>query len=215
MTTQEPFEPVPFEVVREPRQLKAFADPLRLRVLRLLKERAATNGQVAAALGEPPAKVLHHVRVLLDVGLIRLVEQRVTGGNVEKYYRATARLYGLRPAEEDEPVGLVAPLLEATLQEVVASHASFPDQPYESEGRRLRLSPERLAAFQTRLHDVVNEFFGCPEADAADPDDPAAWRQPEEDDSAPVACFTMVLYRAPNEPGQADLPDLPQDASES
>ena len=202
MTTPDPFEPVPFEVVREPRQLKAFADPLRLRVLRLLKERAATNGQVAAILGEPPAKVLHHVRFLLDTGLIRLIEQRISGGNVEKYYRATARLYGLRPGDEDEPVGLAAPLLEATLQEIVASQRAFPDQPYESEGRRLRLSAERLAEFQGRIHAVVNEFFGGPDASATDPDDPAAWRHPEEDASAPVSCFTMVLYRAPDQPDQ-------------
>lgn len=209
MTTPDPFEPVPFEVVREPRQLKAFADPLRLRVLRLLKERAATNGQVAETLGEPPAKVLHHVRFLLDTGLIRLVEQRISGGNVEKYYRATARLYGLRPGEEDEPVGLAAPLLEATLQEIVASQAAWPDQPYESEGRRLRLSSDRLAEFQARLHDVVNEFFGGPDPDAADPDDPAAWRHPEEDGSAPVACFTMVLYRAPGQPDQGTAESAP------
>jgi hypothetical protein len=53
---------------------------------------------------------------------------------------------------------------------------------------------------------VVNQFFGGPEADAADPDDPAAWHQPEEDPDAPVACFTMVLYRAPDQPNEPSEP---------
>ncbi len=199
MTTPDPFEPLPFAVVREPRQLKAFADPLRLRALRLLKERAATNGQVAAALGEPPAKILHHIRFLLDVGLIRLVEQRITGGNVEKYYRATARLYGFRPGE-DESAGVIGPLLEATLQEVMASETTWPDQPREWEARRLRLPPERLAEFEQRLHELIGEFWGGPDADANDPDDPDRWHLPDEDPDAPITCFTVVLYRAPSEP---------------
>src|SRR5829696_5979233 len=93
----------PFLVVDDPQQIKAFTDPLRVRVLVMLAERAATNQQVANLLGEPQAKVLYHLRFLLDAGLIRLVEQRVKGGNVEKYYRATARSYGLRPTPELVP----------------------------------------------------------------------------------------------------------------
>lgn len=41
--------------------------------------------------------MLHHLRVLLRAELIRLVEERVRIGNVEKYSRATARVSGFRP----------------------------------------------------------------------------------------------------------------------
>ena len=95
------FEPAPFLPVSEPKQLKAISDARRARILRILADREATNQQLAAALGEPQARVLHHVRVLLDAGLIRLVDERVRGGNVEKYYRATARLFGFRPGPEE------------------------------------------------------------------------------------------------------------------
>src|SRR5215472_2003094 len=93
----EPFEPVPLQVISDPQQLKAFTDPLRIRVVNFLKPRAATNQQIADALGEPQAKVLYHIRFLLDAGLIRLVDQQIRGGNVEKYYRALAHLFALRP----------------------------------------------------------------------------------------------------------------------
>jgi predicted transcriptional regulator len=76
-------EPLAFQIVADPQQLKAFTDPLRVRVLNQLRERAATNQQIAVALGEPHAKVLYHVRFLQQVGLIRLVDQQIKGGNVE------------------------------------------------------------------------------------------------------------------------------------
>ena len=94
------FEPLTTQLIDEPRQIKAFTDPLRVRVLVVLAERAATNQQVADALGEPQAKVLYHIRFLLDVGLIRLVNTRIKGGNVEKYYRAVARSFAIQPTPE-------------------------------------------------------------------------------------------------------------------
>src|SRR5690348_3113629 len=92
-----------FYDVGDPEQLKAFTDPLRLRVLEILKAREATNKQIADELGQPPARVLHHVRVLAELGLIRLVDTQVKGGNVEKYYRAVARGFTLHASPELEP----------------------------------------------------------------------------------------------------------------
>jgi hypothetical protein len=60
--TDETAEPVPFQIVSDPRQLKAFTDPIRNRILHILADRPATNQQLATTLGEPGAKVLHHVR---------------------------------------------------------------------------------------------------------------------------------------------------------
>ena len=37
------FEPVPFQIVSDSRQLKAFADPIRNRIMHFLAEREATN----------------------------------------------------------------------------------------------------------------------------------------------------------------------------
>lgn len=68
------FEPVPFQIVSDPQRLKAFTDPLQIRILHILADPEAANQQLARSLGEPQGKVLHHVRFLLDADLIRLVE---------------------------------------------------------------------------------------------------------------------------------------------
>lgn len=196
-----PFEPVAFEAVTEPRQLKVFADPLRVRVLNRLKQRPATNQQVADALGEPQAKVLYHVRFLLAAGLIRLVEQRVRGGNVEKFYRATARLYGLRPGQPDAAAGLAAATLEAAVQEVSASEAAWPHQPPDWETRRAQLSPEREAEFLDRFRALVAEYWGGPAGTA---DATADATGAVEDPGAPWRCFAAVLYRDPAAPAAAE-----------
>ncbi|HEV2528119.1 MAG TPA: ArsR family transcriptional regulator [Thermomicrobiales bacterium] len=163
------FEPVAFQIVSDPQQLKAFTDPLRNRILRVLNEREATNQQLAAALGAPQARVLYHVRFLLDVGLIRLVSERVRGGNVEKYYRATSLLFGLRPGP-GEATAVSSAVLGAVLQDLGHSEARWPDELTNWEIRRLRLAPERREEFRLRLNALIAEYWGGP--NGAVDDDP-------------------------------------------
>lgn len=196
-------EPVPFMVVNTPEQLKAFTDPLRVRILIALKERPATNQQVAAALGEPPAKVLHHVRALLDAGLVRLVDTQIKGGNVEKYYRATAHLYALRAPAGEETTGQAAAILQAVQQEVTASELAWPDQPLRWELRGARLPPARADEFYERLLALVAEYWGGPAL--GQPAETVTG--PEEDPAAPPLNFAMVLYRKPSEPRTDDEPE--------
>ncbi len=163
MAGTERFEPAPFQVVTDLRQLKAFTDPIRNRLLHILANQEATNQQLASILDEPQAKVLHHVRFLLDVGLIALVEQRVRGGNVEKFYRATARTYGFRPdpADVETLSGPVSgAIFESVTQELVASLNLWPDQSYYWGTRRGRLTPERVKEFDERLLALIAEFWG-------------------------------------------------------
>lgn len=186
MSDVEPFDPVPFQIVSNPQQLKAFTDPLRNRILHILSYREATNQQLAATLGESQAKVLHHVRYLLDAGLIRLVDQRIRGGNVEKYYRATARMYGFRPDPGDYE-SLSSAVFESITQELVASLSLWPEQNLGWEGRRVRLSPERLKEFDNRLLALIAEYWGGPDAPARD------------DPDADMMAFAAVTYRFPGE----------------
>lgn len=188
MDRAERFEPEPFQVISESRQLKAFTDPLRNRLLHILSDKQATNQQLASMLNESQAKVLYHVRFLLDAGLIVLVDQVVRGGNVEKYYRATARIYGFRPDAEDAASfsGSVSGAgLEAVTQELMASLHLWPDQPLYWEGRRARLSPERAEEFDLKLRALLAEYWG--ELDA-----------PESGDADdPMMSVATVMYRFP------------------
>jgi DNA-binding transcriptional ArsR family regulator len=183
------FEPAPRMLVSDPKQLRALADPLRVRILHILANRAATNQQLAAALDQPQAKVLHHVRYLLDAGLILLVDQQIRGGNVEKYYRARARIHSFRPEPLDLPTfsgPISSAILESATDEHAASMAQWPDQPTYWETRRARLSPKRVETFDERLQALIDEFWGSPDSPVVD-----------DDDGIPMA-FLTTTFRFPD-----------------
>jgi DNA-binding transcriptional ArsR family regulator len=191
------FEPKPFHIIDTPEGLKAFTDPLRLRVLNILRQRAATNQQVADALGEPHAKVLYHVRILLDAGLIRLVDQQIKGGNVEKYYRSIANLFGLRVGDGPAP-GVTAAELDVARQEAVASEVAWPDDLPLSETRRARMTPKRRDEFNHRLNALIAEYWGGPTTDEQTGEEIVL--APEEDPTAPRYVLATVIYRDPTAP---------------
>ena len=158
-----------FYDVSEPEQLKAFTDPLRLRVLEVLKQGAATNQQIADELHEPPARVLHHVRVLAELGLIRLVDTRVKGGNVEKYYRAIARGFTLHASPNLDPgldLAVTSAYLDRLRQDVMASGAAWPEHPAAMYMRTARLDEGRLAEFAERLLALLAEYWEKPDAES-------------------------------------------------
>jgi len=57
----------------------------------MLANKKRTVSNVAKELGVHPANITHHFKLLEKVGLIRLVETRDIGKNIEKYYRSIAR----------------------------------------------------------------------------------------------------------------------------
>jgi DNA-binding transcriptional ArsR family regulator len=154
-----------FYDVTSPDQLKAFTDPLRLRVLEVLKHKAATNQQLAEELGEPPARVLHHVRVLGQLGLIRLVDTQVKGGNVEKYYRSIARGFTLHPSPNLDPeldLAVTSGYMERLREEVMASGAVWPEHPAAMYMRTIALEESRLSEFTDRLLSLLQEYWEDP-----------------------------------------------------
>src|SRR6266508_3710165 len=95
-------------VVTAPAPLRAMADPLRATILDLLLERAATVAELAAAVGRPKSTVAHHVNVLLDVRMLRVVRTRRVRAIDERYYGRTARVFYVgvvnRPGEDPTTV---------------------------------------------------------------------------------------------------------------
>jgi DNA-binding transcriptional ArsR family regulator len=87
---EEPSLPEGTQTVTDLAQIRALADPLRLRILGALAGPPRTTKQVAQLLGEKPTKLYHHVAALERVGLVRLKETRPVRGAVEKYYQAVA-----------------------------------------------------------------------------------------------------------------------------
>src|SRR5204863_8219134 len=77
----------------EPSQVKAIGHPLRTTMLGLLHWRAATVSELAAALERPKSTVAHHVKVLKDAGLVRVVRTRRVRAIEERFYGRTARMF--------------------------------------------------------------------------------------------------------------------------
>jgi len=72
-------------------QIKILSDPRRLSIMKLLMEAPATLTQLGKTLGEHPAWIRHHLKLLEQAGLVELSEVRISGGYIEKYYRSKAR----------------------------------------------------------------------------------------------------------------------------
>lgn len=77
------------------KQVRALADPLRMRILTALCEERTTK-QVAELLHEKPTRLYHHVDALERAGLVQLTRTRPKRGTTEKYYRSVARTFEAR-----------------------------------------------------------------------------------------------------------------------
>src|SRR3954467_2767943 len=74
-------------------QVRAISDPLRTTILGLLHERAATVTELAAAVKRPKSTVAHHVNVLADAGLLKVVRTRRVRAIEERFYGRAARVF--------------------------------------------------------------------------------------------------------------------------
>jgi DNA-binding transcriptional ArsR family regulator len=75
----------------DPRIAKALSHPMRARILMILNERVASPNEIAEAIDERLPNVSYHVRALLELGTIELVDTAQRRGAIEHYYRAIVR----------------------------------------------------------------------------------------------------------------------------
>ncbi len=148
-------------------EARALAHPLRLRILRLCLDEPLTNKQLAAALGEQPATVLHHVRTLVATGF--LTEEpwrRGPRGSTEKPYRATGKSAHLDHAMSGETA------LKAVFEAVAAEIDEVgPGAVLEGVRMPVRLSPQQLDQLLGQIRALVasypgpEEYVGSPDAE--------------------------------------------------
>lgn len=81
----------PVTDVADPRWLRAISHPIRVRLLAMLEEEAASPVVLAAKLEQPLGTIAYHVRTLYELGLLKLVSTRQRRGATEHYYRTVAR----------------------------------------------------------------------------------------------------------------------------
>jgi DNA-binding transcriptional ArsR family regulator len=148
-------------VVTEPAQLRAMADPLRATILDLLLERAATVAELAAALARPKSTVAHHVNVLVDAKMLRVVRTRRVRAIDERFYGRTARTFVVgvvnRPGED--PTTVHANALAVAAAESVPAHEA---DDLRAILRHARIPAERAAEFWEGVLALSREFAKFP-----------------------------------------------------
>lgn len=147
-------------VVTDSAQLKAMAHPLRTTVLDLLLERAATVSELATAVGRPKSTVAHHVGVLVDAGLVRVVWTRRVRAIDERYYGRTARVVAvgpLAPKLVDPP-----PWTNALTDAARESAQAHQKDTMRAVRRHARISADRAGEFWSRIEELVTEFTELP-----------------------------------------------------
>ena len=110
-------------------QLKLVSDPRRLSILKQLMDAPATLTQLGKALGEHPAWIRHHLKILEQVGLVKLSEVKISDGYIEKYYQSTAPAYLFQELLLPEKPGKYTVVLSGShdLALDMLAHLSFGD----------------------------------------------------------------------------------------
>jgi len=137
-----------------PEQFKALGDPLRQKVLGLLSERAATTGQLADALACPTSTMAHHLNVLLNAGLIRVVRTRQVRAITERYFGRTARSF-VSVSGDTEPFDA----LRQAMAEIASSPLPAADDvlPLYAHSHA-RIPATQARAFADRILQLAHEF---------------------------------------------------------
>jgi DNA-binding transcriptional ArsR family regulator len=155
-------------------QVKAFAHPLRLRLLEAFSDKPRTAKQAAELLRQQPTKLYHHVDALERVGLIKLVKTQKKRGTLEKYYRTVAnqfavdsklfRLKGQGKEAFGEFQAMCAAMLDSTISEVKQSIK----QRLIKQGKReceaimarahVRTTQTQIVQLKRKIRKLLNDF---------------------------------------------------------
>lgn len=176
-------------VVRDAETLRVVADPLRLRMLELMREGPRTAKEMAGALRVSQTKLYYHLKLLEGRGLIAVAETRLVSGIVEKRYRASAQrltidksLIGPTAEGNDALDTYLSVVLDEARSEIHRSvDAGLIDTERTGEDalvpRRLvlgrkwfRLTPDQVEAFARRYREFTDAFA---EAELGGPGDAA------------------------------------------
>lgn len=141
--------------VSRPDQMKALGHDLRMEVVALLGQRAATVSELAAALETPVGTVGHHLGVLEDAGLVHVVRTEQIRGITAKWYRRTAATFVFDDTTAKEPV---VEDVDAWRQRVLPQPRADAIRTSVDTVRFARIPADRLDAWKQRLVELSAEF---------------------------------------------------------
>ncbi|MFF0479680.1 ArsR/SmtB family transcription factor [Streptomyces sp. NPDC004435] len=167
--------------VLDPRSLRGLAHPLRIQMLRLLRQSGpATASQLAERLGESSGATSYHLRQL---AAHRFVEDDPTRGKGrERWWKAVQQGISWDDSLYRDPDPEVRGAADLLLHEVASSHtqelstwiATRHDWDDAWSGAAdmsdfaVRLPPAALRELSARMHALIDEYRDSPEAQAPD-----------------------------------------------
>jgi len=82
------------EIILDPGRAAVLVDPMRREIVRLLAESEKTQNELAKLLGLSDPSVGHHLNLLRERGLVRIVRKEAEEhGILQKFYEATAYVF--------------------------------------------------------------------------------------------------------------------------
>jgi len=144
----------------QPSQVKAIGHPLRTTILSLLHERAASVSELSVAVERPKSTVAHHVKVLTEAGLVRVVRTRQVRAIQERFYGRTARMFYVSiESSGGHDVARDFNDFEVAARESAAAHG---DGKLWGFIRHARISESQASDFWKRMAELVAEFEQLP-----------------------------------------------------
>ena len=142
-----------------PEKLKALGDPVRDVIIDLVLEHAMSVSELAERVGKSKGTVAHHVDVLVEAGLLKVVRTRKVRAMEERFYGRVGRTITF--PDDDFPDDL--PFFAQARREIDRSRAKG-DKAGGFTMRHARVPSERVAEFTERVMALAVEFTRLPRA---------------------------------------------------
>ena len=190
--------------INDPRLVKALAHPLRVSILSALENRTASPSELAEELEVPLPNLSYHIRMLVQLDLLKLVRTRPRRGAIEHYYQAKGRVavsdraWGQVPGLVKEAMVSASLRTVGELVDAAAARGGF-------EAPETHLSSQRIKVDEQGWNEIskkMRAFFDDVQKIQADSEK----RRSDSDHLDEVdAGVVMMLFNAP--PVDAPLAD--------
>ena len=184
----------PVTNITDPRWLRAISHPIRIRLLAMLDEEAASPVILASKLEQPLGTIAYHVRTLYDLGLLKLVSTRQRRGATEHYYKTT----GYPASSEEAWEGLDAISKQRLLTALIARATDYATRSAAAGGfdaKQAHISTSSLTLDDEGWEALANEARQWLER-VEEIKQEAAARVGDDPDSRVNVGLTLMLFEA-------------------
>ena len=193
--------------INDPRLVKALAHPLRVSILSALEHRIASPSQLAEELDVPLPNLSYHIRMLVQLDLLKLVKTRPRRGAIEHYYQAKGRVVVSDKAWGQVPTLVKEAMVSAALKQAGefvdagAARGGFEDESAHLSRQPLKLDAKAWKELAKKVSDLHEYAVGLQRESEK--------RRNASDHLDEVdAGLVMMLFKAPPL-------DIPQEAAKS